>query len=184
MRSARRTQKSRTWQSKFIKASCTLRWPIYRSFGHWNRRFGSRTPICGKSLRASMPRQARSSFLRQYRSRRDRPDSSRNRAKASTTLALVISKSGGTPETRNGMLEAEKAFSANGLDFAKQAIAITGEGSRFTNTPLGNGWLDFFPMWDWVGGRTSETAAVGLLPAALQGIDADQLLEGRGKWTK
>ena len=33
-------------------------------------------------------------------------------------------------------------------------------------------------MWDWVGGRTSETAAVGLLPAALQGIDIDQLLAG------
>ena len=33
-------------------------------------------------------------------------------------------------------------------------------------------------MWDWVGGRTSETSAVGLLPAALQGIDIDALLEG------
>ena len=27
-------------------------------------------------------------------------------------------------------------------------------------------------MWDWVGGRTSETSAVGLLPAALQGVEA------------
>jgi glucose-6-phosphate isomerase len=33
-------------------------------------------------------------------------------------------------------------------------------------------------MWDWVGGRTSELAAVGLLPAALQGIDVDALLAG------
>jgi len=33
-------------------------------------------------------------------------------------------------------------------------------------------------MWDWVGGRTSETSAVGLLPAALQGIDIDALLRG------
>jgi glucose-6-phosphate isomerase len=33
-------------------------------------------------------------------------------------------------------------------------------------------------MWDWVGGRTSETAAVGLLPAALQGINIDDLLTG------
>jgi len=99
----------------------------------------------------------------------------------STTLALVISKSGGTPETRNGMLEAENTFSANGLDFAKQAIAITGEGSRLHKHATGNGWLDFLPMWDWVGGRTSETAAVGLMPAALQGIDVDQLLEGAGQ---
>jgi glucose-6-phosphate isomerase len=33
-------------------------------------------------------------------------------------------------------------------------------------------------MWDWVGGRTSETSAVGLLPAALQGFDIDALLDG------
>jgi glucose-6-phosphate isomerase len=96
----------------------------------------------------------------------------------STTLSLVISKSGGTPETRNGMLEAENAFSANGLDFAKQAIAITGEGSKLHRHSTENGWLDFLPMWDWVGGRTSETAAVGLLPAALQGIDVEGLLAG------
>ena len=35
-----------------------------------------------------------------------------------------------------------------------------------------------FPMWDWVGGRTSETSSVGLLPAALQGIDIKGLLDG------
>ena len=99
-------------------------------------------------------------------------------ARLPTTLVLVISKSGGTPETRNGMLEAENAFSAKGLDFAKQAIAITGEGSKLHQHSTGNGWLDFLPMWDWVGGRTSETAAVGLMPAALQGIDVDQLLNG------
>jgi glucose-6-phosphate isomerase len=34
------------------------------------------------------------------------------------------------------------------------------------------------PMWDWVGGRTSVFSAVGLLPAALQGIDLQELLMG------
>jgi len=33
-------------------------------------------------------------------------------------------------------------------------------------------------MFDWVGGRTSVMSAVGLLPAALQGLDTDALLEG------
>jgi glucose-6-phosphate isomerase len=33
-------------------------------------------------------------------------------------------------------------------------------------------------MWDWVGGRTSELSAVGLLPAALQGLDIDAMLGG------
>ena len=96
----------------------------------------------------------------------------------STTLVLVISKSGGTPETRNGMLEAENAFTQKGLDFSAHTIAITGVGSKLHQYSQEKGWLDFLPMWDWVGGRTSETAAVGLLPAALQGIDIDQLLGG------
>jgi glucose-6-phosphate isomerase len=33
-------------------------------------------------------------------------------------------------------------------------------------------------MFDWVGGRTSELSAVGLLPAALQGLDIDAMLRG------
>src|SRR5262249_24438296 len=37
-------------------------------------------------------------------------------------------------------------------------------------------WLARFPMWGWVGGRTSELSAVGLLPAALQGIDIRGML--------
>jgi glucose-6-phosphate isomerase len=40
------------------------------------------------------------------------------------------------------------------------------------------GWLARFAMWDWVGGRTSELCAVGLLPAALQGLDIDAMLAG------
>ena len=95
-----------------------------------------------------------------------------------STLGVVISKSGGTPETRNGMLAAASAFKDAGLDFAKSAVAITGVGSKMDQTAVAEGWLARFPMWDWVGGRTSELSAVGLLPAALQGIDIDAMLEG------
>jgi glucose-6-phosphate isomerase len=94
------------------------------------------------------------------------------------TLVVVTSKSGGTPETRNGMLAAQAAFRAAGLDFARQAVAITQVGSAMDKQAVAEGWLARFPMWDWVGGRTSETSAVGLLPAALQGIDVDALLDG------
>jgi len=94
------------------------------------------------------------------------------------TLVIVISKSGGTKETQNGMLEAKAAFGAAGLNFSKHAVAITGEGSKLDKIAEEDGWLKRFPMWDWVGGRTSETATVGLLPAALQGIDIDKLLAG------
>lgn len=92
------------------------------------------------------------------------------------TLVVVISKSGGTKETRNGLLEAQAAFVRAGLDFAKHAVAVTGQGSELDQAAAG--WLARFPMWDWVGGRTSQTSAVGLLPAALQGFDVDALLDG------
>lgn len=94
------------------------------------------------------------------------------------TLAIVISKSGGTAETRNGMLEAQAAYKKAGLDFAKHAIAVTGAGSQLDTVASEENWLYRLPMWDWVGGRTSELATVGLLPAALQGIDIRKLLEG------
>ena len=94
------------------------------------------------------------------------------------TLVVVTSKSGGTPETRNGMLAAAQAFRAAGLDFARHAVAVTQEGSALDRLAAKEGWLARFPMWDWVGGRTSVLSAVGLLPAALQGLDVDGLLAG------
>ena len=94
------------------------------------------------------------------------------------TLVLVISKSGGTPETRNGMLEAEAAWKAAKLDFAKHAVAVTGSGSKLHQYATANGFITSFPMEDWVGGRTSVLSTVGLVPAALQGINIDELLAG------
>ena len=94
------------------------------------------------------------------------------------TLVIVISKSGSTKETRNGMLETRAAYRAAGLDFAGYAVAVTGEGSELDKLAKTEGWIERFPMWDWVGGRTSVTSAVGLLPAALQGIDIKALLQG------
>lgn len=102
-------------------------------------------------------------------------------SKLKSTLILVVSKSGGTPETRNGMLEVQQAFKDAGLDFAKQAVAVTGEGSKLDQTAKKEGWLERFPMWDWVGGRTSVTATVGLLPAALIGVKIDEFLQGAAK---
>jgi glucose-6-phosphate isomerase len=94
------------------------------------------------------------------------------------TLCVVISKSGGTKETRNGMLEAQAAYLAANLNFGAHAVAVTGPGSELDKYAVQNKWVARFPMWDWVGGRTSETSAVGLLPAALQGIDIDGFLAG------
>jgi glucose-6-phosphate isomerase len=96
----------------------------------------------------------------------------------SQTLVVVVSKSGGTKETRNGMLEAEAKFAAKGLQFAGHAVAVTGVGSDLDKHAEKNGWLARFPMPDWIGGRTSVMSAVGLLPMVLQGFDIDAFLAG------
>jgi len=65
-----------------------------------------------------------------------------------------------------------------GLAFGPPRVAITQDGSALDRQAREQGFLERFPMWDWVGGRTSVTSAVGLLPAALQGIDVTALLAG------
>ncbi|MFK5922457.1 MAG: glucose-6-phosphate isomerase [Verrucomicrobiota bacterium] len=94
------------------------------------------------------------------------------------TLVLVISKSGGTAETRNGMLEAARVFKAHKLSFSNHAVAITGEDSKLDQKAASENWLKRFHMADWTGGRTSIMSVVGLVPAALIGIDIDALLSG------
>ena len=94
------------------------------------------------------------------------------------TLSIVVSKSGGTKETRNGMLVAQAAYEKAGLDFGRHCVAVTTESSELDKYAKKNHWLTSFPMWDWVGGRTSELSAVGLLPAALQGLDITSVLAG------
>src|SRR5882724_3281932 len=96
----------------------------------------------------------------------------------SQTLVVVVSKSGGTKETRNGMLEAEAKLKAKGLHFGKHAVAVTGVGSELDKHAEKNQWLARFPMYDWIGGRTSVMSAVGLLPMALEGFDVDNFLAG------
>jgi glucose-6-phosphate isomerase len=76
------------------------------------------------------------------------------------------------------MLLVEEAFRRAELDFSKRAVAITMPGSQMDQTSAAQGWLARFPMFDWVGGRTSVLSAVGLVLAALQGLDVDGLLAG------
>jgi len=103
------------------------------------------------------------------------------------TLTVVISKSGGTKETRNGMLEAKRRYDLAGVPFEPRAIAVTGEGSELDKYAISNHWLVRFPMWDWVGGRTSVMSAVGMVPLILQGIPMGRLLDGAAEmdvWTR
>lgn len=94
------------------------------------------------------------------------------------TLISMVSKSGWTPTPHYVMLELKAAYQRRGLDFARHAVATTMRDTELDRMAISEQWLARFPLWEWVGGRTSVTSAVGLLPAALQGIDIDALLAG------
>ncbi|HYP04141.1 MAG TPA: glucose-6-phosphate isomerase [Cyanobium sp.] len=95
-----------------------------------------------------------------------------------STLVVVVSKSGGTPEPRLGMQQARARLEAEGGRWAAQAVAVTMIGSKLDRQAEAEGWLRRFDMPDWVGGRTSITSAVGLLPGVLIGADIRAFLAG------
>jgi len=94
------------------------------------------------------------------------------------TICIVVSKSGKTKETHNGMVFIKNAFERAGLAFEKHAVAVTMPQSKLDRYAKENGWLGSFPIWEWVGGRTSFFSAVTLLPAALMGAPIKELLAG------
>ena len=103
------------------------------------------------------------------------------------TLVLVISKSGSTPEPRNGLLLTQQALKRAGLNGSRHLVAITGDGSKLHTIATDEQWVRILPLWDWVGGRYSVTSAVGVLTAELAGIDTQALLGGArdmDAWTR
>lgn len=105
-----------------------------------------------------------------------------------STLTVIVSKSGGTKETANGMKFAKAAYENAGLAFEEHAAAVTQPSSNLdklagpesADDPATSGpaWLKRFAIWDWVGGRTSLFSAVGLVPARLLGFDSNRFLAG------
>ena len=96
----------------------------------------------------------------------------------SSTLVIVVSKSGGTKETKNGLSIVSSIWQSENLTPTGSFIAITGEDSDLDELAKEQNWLKTFYIWDWVGGRTSLWSPVGLLPAALQGFNVESLLKG------
>ena len=93
------------------------------------------------------------------------------------TLFLVISKSGGTAETISQYLYFHQKVEAVGLKLEDHFVVITGD-SGFLKSEVKKHKLTQFTVPDNIGGRFSVLTSVGLLPAALMGIDIDALLEG------
>lgn len=113
-------------------------------------------------------------------------------ANAPKTLAdrwatVVISKSGGTLETAIAFRvfrQAAENYYGAGSPELKQAIAsITGETGKLRNVTNQQGYESVFPIPDGIGGRFSILTAVGLLPAAIMGLDIVKLLQGAADMT-
>ena len=69
-------------------------------------------------------------------------------------------------------------FDKNDLPWSLQSIAITMIGTDLYNKASSEKWLKIFNLPDWVGGRTSITSSVGLLPLSLIDEDVDLFLNG------
>ena len=95
---------------------------------------------------------------------------------------VVISKSGGTLEpavTFRVFLEAlRKSCKGDEEKFRRRIVPITGEKGRLRDLSNALGCPATFTIPDGVGGRYSIFTAVGLLPAAIMGVDVVRLLEG------
>jgi glucose-6-phosphate isomerase len=96
---------------------------------------------------------------------------------------VVISKSGGTLETaaafRQFLAALECSLGADAKDqLARLVIPVTGESGKLHDLATAIGCNEIFSVPDGVGGRFSVLSSVGLMPAAMLGLDCIQLLEG------
>ncbi len=98
-----------------------------------------------------------------------------------TTLFVVVSKSGGTPEPQIAMDQTRNFVTSHGYDWSSRAIAITMRNSSLDRKAQSENWLARFDLPDWVGGRTSITGAVGLLPLCLIDCSTNKFLAGSKK---
>jgi glucose-6-phosphate isomerase len=95
---------------------------------------------------------------------------------------VCISKSGGTLETaaafRVLLRELTQSLGKSGAQLGKFVVPVTGTSGKLFNLAQSLGCPEVFPVPDGVGGRFSVLSAVGLLPAALLGLDIEKLLAG------
>ena len=93
---------------------------------------------------------------------------------------VVISKSGGTLETAAAFRQFTRALENKvGADRLHEfVVPVTGAEGKLASLSDSIGCKERFEVPDGVGGRFSVFSAVGLLPAAIMGIDVVAMLEG------
>ena len=95
---------------------------------------------------------------------------------------VVISKSGGTLETaaafRILLRELRGTLGKQANQIGELVVPVTGTSGKLFDLAGALGCREMFPVPEGVGGRFSVLSAVGLLPAALLGLDVERLLRG------
>ncbi len=95
---------------------------------------------------------------------------------------VVVSKSGQTLETAlafRALLPVLRGSCGDDPDLlASLVVPVTGQSGRLYEWAQSLGCQDIFPVPAGVGGRYSVLSAVGLMPAAILGLDIIKLLEG------
>ena len=104
-----------------------------------------------------------------------------NRIELGRTLFLVVSKSGGTAETMAQYLVVRgRLIDALGGDFRRHLVFVTDPEKGSLRRIARDESIPALDIPANVGGRFSVLSAVGLLPAALVGIDIAALMAGAG----
>ncbi len=101
--------------------------------------------------------------------------------KAEKTLFIVISKSGGTTEPMIQYSVIRELLEKKKLKLSKHLVFVTDPKKGLLRPIAKKEGITAFEVPDKVGGRFSVLSAVGLLPAALVGIDISALLRGAKK---
>jgi glucose-6-phosphate isomerase len=92
---------------------------------------------------------------------------------------VVISKSGGTLETAAATRIFLRELAASAGDkLSQRFVPVTGTSGKLFDLATALGAPELYDVPDGVGGRFSVLSAVGLLPAAILGLDIEKLLAG------
>lgn len=104
--------------------------------------------------------------------------------KQEDTIAVVISKSGNTVETAENFSLVYEWFKHKDVDLKKHIVVVTDPVKGPMREFADRNGLVSFPIDSAVGGRFSVLSPVGLVPAAILGIDIDKMLQGAASVTE
>jgi hypothetical protein len=153
------------------------RWPEWTRFAAGAQRDGlDRVLICGMGGSALAPAVLARSFQKTSLDVLDSTDpaavlDAERQHPVERTLFLIVSKSGSTVET----LAAYHYFAQRAAP--EQFVAVTDPGSPLEQLARERKFREVFPHPPDVGGRYAALTVVGMLPAALAGIDGATLLQ-------